>query len=614
MSQHSPSMDGGGIAPGSVPNGSSPNRQSPNGSTPAGGTLTGHPAMKALAAPAQWLDDRAAIARSAKAQLRKVFPDHWSFLLGEIILYSFILLLLSGVFLTLWFKPSMEEVVYNGSYAPLTGVHMSEAFASTLHLSFDVRGGLLLRQIHHWGAVIFMAAMTLHMLRIFFTGAFRRPREVNWLLGLVLINLAFLEGFAGYSLPDDLLSGTGLRVAQGMILSLPVVGTYVSFFIFGGEFPGDDFIARLYSVHILLVPGILLALVALHILLVFYLKHTQFPGPGRTDKNVVGYPFFPVYVAKAGGFFFAVSGVIVLMSATMTINPVWLVGPYNPAQVTAGSQPDWYVGWLDGGLRMMPNWETHLWGFTLSWNVLIPFVAFMGILYTALGVYPFFERWVTGDKREHHVLDRPRNQPTRTAFGAAGVTAYGLCWAVGGNDILATQLHLSIYQITYFARVAVFVLPVVVFILTRRICIGMQRRDASMLLHGYESGTILRSPDGGFSELHKPLDVHKAYMISAHERHAVAEIPSATDANGVRRKGLWLERQRAKWSAFYFGNGNILEKPTAAEIEAAQEHGHGGSAYGGPNGHASDHAVTDGHRDTDTGELTGTGSGSSARP
>ncbi len=231
-----------------------------------------------------------------------------------------------------------------------------------------------------------------------------------------------------------------------------------------------------------------------------------------------------------------------------------------------------------------------------------------------MGVYPFFERWVTGDKREHHVLDRPRNQPTRTAFGAAGVTAYGLCWAVGGNDILATQLHLSIYQITYFARVAVFVLPVLVFILTRRICIGMQRRDASMLLHGYESGTILRSPDGGFSELHKPLDVHKAYMISAHQRHAVAEIPSATDANGVRRKGLWLERQRAKWSAFYFGNGNILEKPTAAEIEAAHEHGHGGSAYGGPNGHASDHEVADGHRDTDTGELTGTGSGSSARP
>jgi ubiquinol-cytochrome c reductase cytochrome b subunit len=611
MSQHAPSMDGNGIAPGSVPSG---NGTGPDGSTAGSGTLTGHPAMKALSAPAQWLDDRAGIAKSAKAQLRKVFPDHWSFLLGEIVLYSFILLLLSGVFLTLWFKPSMEEVVYNGSYAPLTGVHMSQAFASTLHMSFDVRGGLLVRQIHHWAALVFMAAMTLHMLRIFFTGAFRKPREINWLLGLVLINLGFLEGFAGYSLPDDLLSGTGLRVAEGMILSIPVVGSYISFFVFGGEFPGADFIPRLYSVHILLVPGILLALVALHILLVFYLKHTQMPGPGRTDKNVVGYPFFPVYVAKAGGYFFAVSGVIVLMSGTMTINPVWLVGPYNPAQVSADAQPDWYVGWLDGGLRMMPHWETHLWGFTLSWNVLIPFLGFMGILYTALGVYPFFERWITGDTREHHVLDRPRNQPTRTAFGAAGITAYGLCWAVGGNDVLATQLHLSIYQITYFARIAVFVLPVLIFILTRRICIGMQRRDASMLLHGYESGTIMRSPDGSFSELHKPLDVGTAYMISAHERQAVAAIPSATDSNGVRRKGLWLDRQRAKWSNFYFGNGNIIEKPTVTEIEAAHAHGSNGtSGYGGTNGHGADHAeVTDGDRDIDTGELTGTGS--TARP
>ena len=210
MSQHAPSMDGNGVAPGSVPDGTT---HEPDG------TLTGHPAMKALAAPRSGSTTARGIAKSAKAQLRKVFPDHWSFLLGEIVLYSFILLLLSGVFLTLWFKPSMEEVVYSGSYAPLTGVHMSEAFASTLHMSFDVRGGLLLRQIHHWGALIFMAAMTLHMLRIFFTGAFRRPREINWLLGLVLINLGFLEGFAGYSLPDDLLSGTGLRVAEGMILS-----------------------------------------------------------------------------------------------------------------------------------------------------------------------------------------------------------------------------------------------------------------------------------------------------------------------------------------------------------------------------------------------------------
>ncbi|MDQ3166013.1 MAG: cytochrome b, partial [Actinomycetota bacterium] len=303
----------------------------------------------------------------AKKQLRKVFPDHWSFMLGEIALWSFVILLLTGVFLSFWFKPSMAEVEYMGTYDNLRGLHMSEAYASTLDLSFDVRGGLLMRQIHHWAANLFLAAMTIHMLRIFFTGAFRKPREINWLIGLSLLMLGIVEGFAGYSLPDDLLSGTGLRIAEGIMRSVPVVGTYISFFVFGGEFPGDDFIPRLYTVHVLLIPGLLLGLIAAHMLLLVYHKHTQWPGPGRTNNNVVGYPLLPVYMAKAGGFFFIVFGVTALMGALMQINPIWMYGPYNPAQVTAGSQPDWYMGWLEGGLRIMPNWETNLFGFTLSW-------------------------------------------------------------------------------------------------------------------------------------------------------------------------------------------------------------------------------------------------------
>ncbi len=526
--------------------------------------------LKPLSKPMAWVDDRVGIAKGVKGQLRKVFPDHWSFLIGEIALYSFIILLLSGVFLTLWFKPSMQEVIYNGPYAPLQGVSMSEAYESTLHISFDIRGGLLMRQIHHWAAILFMASITLHMLRIFFTGAFRKPREINWLIGIGLVNLAFVEGFFGYSLPDDLLSGTGLRVAEGIMRSVPVIGTYVSFFFFGGEFPGDAFIPRIYIAHVLLVPGILLALIAVHIGFVVYHKHTQFAGPGRTDRNVVGQPLMPVYMAKAGGYFFAVFGITTLMSALMQINPVWMYGPYNPAQVTADSQPDWYVGWMDGGLRVMPNLETHLWGFTLSWNVLIPGVGLLGLLYTSLALYPFFERWLTGDKREHHVLDRPRNQPTRTGLGAAGISIYGLLWIAGGNDVIGPMFNLSIYSITWVVRIGIFVLPFLVFISVRRMCISLQRKDRQAVLHGYESGTIVRSPEGGFTEMHQPLPLDRAYSITAHERQVPAEVSAATDSNGVRAKGQALSRWRTKLSEFYFGD--VVNSPSVAELTEAHEH------------------------------------------
>ena len=357
-----------------------------NGTTPAKAKKPSK-----VGAAASWADDRLGLAGLAKKQLRKVFPDHWSFMLGEIALWSFVVLLLTGVFLTLWFRPSMVEVVYDGSYDQLRGIQMSEAYASSLNISFDVRAGLLMRQMHHWAAMVFVASMMVHLLRVFFTGAFRKPRELNWVIGSLLLLLGTLEGFTGYSLPDDLLSGTGIRAADGFMKSMPVVGTYMSFFLFGGEFPGDSIIPRLYTVHVLLIPGLLLALIAAHMLLLVYHKHTQWPGPGRTEQNVVGFPMLPVYMAKAGGFFFVVFGVLALMGAFMSINPVWRFGPYNPAEVTAGSQPDWYMGWPDGALRIMPGWETHLWGFTLSWNVFLPIIVLPGLMFTILMLLPFLE-------------------------------------------------------------------------------------------------------------------------------------------------------------------------------------------------------------------------------
>jgi ubiquinol-cytochrome c reductase cytochrome b subunit len=548
-----------------------------------------------LGGAALWADERLGLATAMKKQIRKVFPDHWSFMLGEIALWSFVVLLITGVFLTLWFQPAMGEVVYEGSYDQWRGIHMSEAYASTLQISFDVRGGLLMRQMHHWAAMLFIAAMLVHLMRVFLTGAFRKPRELNWVIGGLLLLLGIIEGFAGYSLPDDLLSGTGLRIADGLVKATPVVGTYMSFFMFGGEFPGDVIIPRLYIAHVLLLPGLILALIAAHMLLLVYHKHTQWPGPGRTEQNVVGFPMLPVYAAKAGGFFFIVFGVIAMMGGLLGLNPLWKYGPYDPSKVTAGSQPDWYMGIAEGTLRIMPGWETHIFGVTISWNVFLPGqVAPIALLALVLA-WPFLEAWVTGDKREHHLLQRPRNAPTRTAFLAAMVTLYGLLWAAGGNDILAIKFHLNLNYITYFMRVAVFVLPVIVFWLVRRWCISLQRHDNEQLLHGYETGVIMRSAEGGYSERHLPISDDRAYTLTARDRDEVFSPDGDADANGVAAPGSRAQAVRAKLSASMFGSN--VQKPTREELEEGHDHAHHQHELEEGLDHPADGHQFDGHSD-----------------
>ncbi|MDT0382490.1 cytochrome bc complex cytochrome b subunit [Streptomyces sp. RKND-216] len=524
---------------------------------------------------ADWADGRLGIYSLAKANMRKIFPDHPSFMLGEVALYSFIIIILTGVFLTLFFVPSMAEVEYHGTYVPMHGIRMTEAYASTLEISFDVRGGLLIRQIHHWAALIFLAAMLVHMMRVFFTGAFRKPREVNWLFGFLLLVLGMFTGFTGYSLPDDLLSGTGVRFMEGAILSVPVVGTYLSMFLFGGEFPGHDIIPRFFAAHVLLLPGIMLGLLVAHLILVFYHKHTQFAGPGRTNKNVVGMPLLPVYMAKAGGFFFLVFGVIAVLSATFQINPIWVLGPYRPDQVSTNAQPDWYMGFSEGLIRFMPGWEVNFAGHTLVLGVFIPLVIFPLVL-AAIAVYPFIEAWVTGDKREHHIADRPRNAPTRTAFGVAWITLYMVLLIGGGNDLVATHFHLSINAITWFVRIMFFAGPVLAFIITKRICLGLQRADKEKVLHGRESGIIKRLPHGEFIEVHEPLSQEQLHTLTAHDQPEPLEIGPETDENGVKRKVGAGTRMRAKLSKSYFGpESGQIPKPTAEEYrEITSGHGH----------------------------------------
>jgi ubiquinol-cytochrome c reductase cytochrome b subunit len=519
---------------------------------------------KIAGAVANYVDERTGAAKWLKKNLTKVFPDHWSFMLGEICLYSFIILLLSGTFLTFWFDPSQREVVYNGSYAPLSNLTMSASYASTLHISFDVRGGLLMRQIHHWAALIFMAGIIAHLLRVFFTGAFRKPREFNWLIGVGLVTLGIVEGFLGYSLPDDLLSGTGIRIAEAILQAIPVVGSYLAFFAFGGAFPGHVFIPRIYTVHVLLLPGIFLALITVHLMLVWYQKHTQYPGPGRTEKNVVGYPLMPVYMAKAGGFFFIVFGVTAFLGAVASINPIWLYGPYTPGQISAGSQPDFYMGWLDGLVRMAPPIETHAFGHTISWNILLPGLIIPGILFTGMALYPFIESWITGDKAEHHLLDRPRNVPNRTALGAMSLAFMLIILVNGGNDIIATHFHLTINQIMWFTRIGVIVIPPIVFVITKRLCLSLQRADREIVLHGKETGRLVMLPHGEFVEVHQELTPAQKFVLTQHSQPEPLAIPD-TDAGGVRNPAGIKGKIRSRLSR---ANAEQVGAPSESEVKA----------------------------------------------
>ena len=490
---------------------------------------------KALSGTGSWLDDRFHGARGARVFFRKVFPDHWSFMLGEIALWSFVILLLTGTFLSLFFVPSAAPVVYHGSYTKLDGITMSQAYQSTLNISFDIRGGLLMRQIHHWAADLFMVAIIVHMLRVFFTGAYRKPREINWLIGVVLFSMGLLEGLFGYSLPDDQLSGAGLRIFEGALQGIPIVGTYLAFFLFGGPFPGTAIIPRMYIIHVLLIPGLILALITAHLFIMVHQKHTQMPGKGHTERNVVGQPFFPYFMAKGGAWFFFIFAALALLATFAQINPIWLYGPYSPLAISSASQPDFYMGILEGALRMMPAWEWNFLGHTISFSVLIPFALPLGIILGGAAFWPFFEQWATGDRSFHNVNDRPRNAPIRTATGIAAIVFYGVLWVEGANDVVADFLSIPLYTVTWISRVAIFVGPAIAFVVTRRICLGVQRKDREQLLHGYESGIIRQLPNGGFIEVHKPLDEEAQAVLEAKKVPALLPGLGDDDASWAAR-------------------------------------------------------------------------------
>ncbi|MDP9389488.1 MAG: ubiquinol-cytochrome c reductase cytochrome b subunit [Actinomycetota bacterium] len=450
---------------------------------------------------ARWFDDRFAAARFANAAFNRIFPDHWSFMVGEIALYCFVILVLTGTYLTFFFEPSTREVVYNGEYPPMRGVEMSAAYRSALDISFRVRAGLVMRQIHHWAALVFVAAIVVHLMRVFFTAAFRRPRELNWVVGVTLLVLSIANGFFGYSLLDDLLSGTGVRVAYAIMLSVPFVGADLAFLIFGGEFPAPDIIPRFFVLHVLILPALIVGLLAAHLGMVWRQKHTQFRGPGRTETNIVGSRMWPAYATKSIGLFLLVAAVLSALGGLAQINPIWVYGPFETpeatAAVTSASQPDWYMGWLDGALRLWPAWELRAFGFVVP-NPFVPGALLPGVTFVMLYLWPFLEARVTRDRRTHHLLDRPRDAPLRTAIGTSVFAFYAVLFLAGSNDVLAGAFQVAPETLTRLFRILVFALPTAVFFVTRRVCRELGRREAPPPERPDPGHRLVRTPEGGY--------------------------------------------------------------------------------------------------------------------
>jgi ubiquinol-cytochrome c reductase cytochrome b subunit len=446
-----------------------------------------------------FLDSRSGGAPFIRKTLRYLFPDHWSFLLGEVALYAFIVLVATGTYLTFFFHPSLADTVYHGSYAPLQGQKMSEAYKSVVDISFHVKAGLLIRQTHHWAANVFVAAIVLHVMRVFFTGAFRKPRELTYTVGVLLLFATLLEGYLGYSMVDDLLSGMGLAIGYSVALSAPFVGGNLGLLIWGAPFPGDpSFESRMYIAHVFLLPALIATLIVVHLVLVASRHHTQFRQSRRTtDRRLLGVPMFPAQVPRSLGLMLGVAALLFLLGGLVQINPIWLWGPYHLASGTNGAQPDWYLGWLIGALRLVPSFDVTIGGYTVVPNPFWGGALFPLIVLGVMMSWPWLERRITGDRGYHNVLDRPRDAPTRTAFGAAFLVWIFLIFFAGSADRLYLFLGWSYETQIWIYRALVFVLPVVVFLITRRVCGELQaieRVERVSELAGAEAKTARASP------------------------------------------------------------------------------------------------------------------------
>ena len=403
---------------------------------------------------------------------------------GEIALYCLVVLVVTGLFLSVFYVPDVRgQIIYQGPYAPLRGQPVTEAFNSVLRISFEVPAGLLVRQTHHWASLVFVAAIVLHLCRIFFTGAFRRPRERTWVVGIAALLLAMAQGLAGHSLPDDLLSGMSLQIVWSAVLAIPVIGPEVAYLLFGGESPSPEAIPRLFVLHTMLLPALLVGLLAVHLGTV--VRHRRQPGRRRPERTLASLSLLLL-----------VAAVLTLLGGVVQINPVWQLGPYHPARATSPAQPDWYLAFLDGLVRLAPPWSFELFGYTIS-EMLWPALLLPAVAFGVLTLWPWIERRLGGDRATHDLLDRPRDAPLRTAVGAAGLTMFLVAFLAAGNDILAVLLYLPLEAVTRLLQWLFVLGPVVVGLVTYAVCRSLRRSG----LHPASSAAgprLERTASGGY--------------------------------------------------------------------------------------------------------------------
>jgi ubiquinol-cytochrome c reductase cytochrome b subunit len=429
---------------------------------------------------ARWMDSRLGLGKFVRKAMNHVFPDHWSFLFGEIALYAFVVLVITGIYLMMFFNGSSAEVYYHGPYHPLDGVKMTAAYRSALHLSFGVPAGLLVRQMHHWAALIFLSAIMIHAARIFFTGAYRNPREINWIVGLTLMVLAIVNGYLGYSMIGDLLSGVGLRIGYAIALSIPIFGPWVAFLFFGGTIPSPSTIPRLYALHIFLVPSLIAALIGIHLAIIWRQKHTNYPGPMRTDRTIVGSRLYPSYAAKSVGLFFLVMAVCALLGGLVQIDPIWVYGPFNPAAVIPGAQPDWYLGWIEGSMRLFPGFNIEIGHRVIVPELFLPAVLMPALLFLGLYAYPFLEKLFLKKDEAHNVLLLPYQRPFNAGLGSAVLMYVVVLLFAGGDDVIALETDTSVVTIRFFLRILVFLAPLVTGMVVYAVCARLHRKRTAL--------------------------------------------------------------------------------------------------------------------------------------
>lgn len=453
--------------------------------------------------PVRLVDERLGAAKGVRKALRYVFPDHWSFMLGEIALYAFVVLVGTGVFLATFYVASDETVTYAGSYLPLQGREMGAQYRSVVDLVFEVPAGNLMRQTHHWAANVFVMAIVLHLTRIILTGAFRKPREMNYWTGVTMLGLALVEGFLGYSLIDDLLSGMGLVIAYSVAMAVPIVGGDMAFLLWNGEYPGGEQLwPRMELLHIWVLPIAIATLITIHLAQIIRQHHTRFPGGRRPPTDIVGTPMWPGYALRSTGLLLVTAGVLLLLGGLVQINPIWEWGPYEPYLSTNGAQPDWYLGWLIGGLRLMPPLELQLGDYTLVPNPFWGGALFPTVVFLVLYLWPWLDRRLFGgDRAKHHIADTPRQNPRRTAaFAALGVWVFSV-FVAGATDRVYFRTTISYEAQIWFFRAFCVLGPIVAYVATKRICEDLRARGGHPL-RGWTGRVVRRTPEGG----HAPLD------------------------------------------------------------------------------------------------------------